>query len=304
MAEAKVKLELVDVLGGPLTDPHLSVEFFSSENARHFNVTLAPQGNSSFTITLPDPGDGIYRVMLVPTNYQTIQFFLRVAEGQTATRAPVVFPVHPGKVVDIAAPAFGALPAPLRKFLTQASLGAFPQRGGTLYAALPPLLKAALLNLYTKSAATVLGDGDTVFAKLGGMIDLHQDRLFAKVTSGLLEEAMQHPFFHPVSDSLHTPLAPYHLIQKSFKTRDAQGNLQLTFLRKGETGNDYLVDMDIDESQGIGHLFEVVGNGVTGNLTNPYSVREILIRSQKLEPLYGFRFAASGAATVASAATG
>lgn len=304
MATAKVQLRLVDVQGRPLDDPDILVEFFRNESSKHFRLNVSPNGAANVNISLEDPGNGIYRVLLMPTNYRTIQFFLRIMEGQTTTREPVVFPVDPGKVVNITAPAIDALPRPLQDLLGNATADGFndasgaPLQGAALYNALSPLLKAALLNLYTKSAATQLGDGQSVFDKLGTMIRLKQDRLFAKTAAALLEETQQDTFFHQVPETLHESVAPYHLVI-SYKTRDAQGNLQLTFSRNGDTGDDYLVDMDIDQAQGIGHIFEVVHNTVTSGLTNPYDVREILMADQKLQPLYGFKFAASGASAVA-----
>ena len=300
MGNAKVQLQFVDVLGAPLSDPDILMEFFSQDESKHFRVPLPPN-SANVTVNLQDPGDAIYRVMIMPANYRTIQFFLRITEGQTATRKPVVFPVNPDKVVDISAPAFGGLPPALQNFLNAAQLDPLPRGGAALYGALPPLLKAALLNLYTKSTATILGDGDSVFAKLGMMIKLKQDRLFAKTHAVLLEETMQDTFFHHVDDTLHETIPPYQIFT-SFKTRDAQGNLQLTFSRNGDSGDDYLADMDIDEAQGIGHIFEVLQNLVTSGLTNPYNVREILAADQQLQPLYGFQFAASGQAQVALAA--
>jgi hypothetical protein len=101
-----------------------------------------------------------------------------------------------------------------------------------------------LLNLYTKSAATQLGDGRSIFDKLGTMIRLKRDRLFAKTAAALLEETQQDTFFHEVPETLHEGIAPYHLLI-SYQTRDAQGNLPLSFSRNGDTGDDYLIDMDI-----------------------------------------------------------
>jgi hypothetical protein len=304
MATAKVQLQLTDVEGRPLDDPDILIEFFSNESSKHFRLNVSPNGAANVNISLEDPGNALYRVLLMPTNYRTIQFFLRIMEGQTTTRTPVVFPVDPSKVVNIAAPAIDALPQPLQDLLGSATVDGFnnasgaPLQGAALYNAIPPLLKAALLNLYAKSAATRLGDGQSVFDKLRAMIKLKQDRLFAKTGAALLEETQQNTFFHQVPETLHESVVPYHLVI-SYKTRDAHGNLQLTFSRNGDVGDDYLVDMDIDQAQGIGHIFEVLQNAVTSGLTNPYDVREILMADQKLQPLYRFKFAASGASAVA-----
>ena len=70
------------------------------------------------------------------------------------------------------------------------------------------------------------------------MIRLKQDRLFAKTAAALLEETQQDTFFHEVPETLHESIAPYHLLI-SYKTRDAQGNLQLTFSRNGDTGDQF-----------------------------------------------------------------
>jgi hypothetical protein len=58
--------------------------------------------------------------------------------------------------------------------------------------------------------------------------------------------------------------------------------------------------MDIDEAQGILHIFEVIRNVFTG-LTNPFNVREILAM-KGLPPLYTFQFPERQAANVAKPA--
>jgi hypothetical protein len=60
--------------------------------------------------------------------------------------------------------------------------------------------------------------------------------------------------------------------------------------------------MDIDEEQGINHVFEVIHNAVAGK-TDPYNVREILMAAQGLRPLYGFELPESRNANVALGAT-
>jgi hypothetical protein len=295
MSTTTVKLRFTDVLGAPLDDDSVVVDVLSLDNSTHFRAIVPLADQTDVSIKLQDSSSGIYRFQLAPTNYRFLQFFLRLSEGETTTRdAPVVFPVDPARVSDISGPSFAGLDARLRDFLNSTSLklDAAARSGSDLYAALPAILKAALLNLFTKSSHTLLGDQTSCFDHIQGMAELDQDRLFAKSNAALLEEAMQSPNFRSADFSLHKEIPGYHLFS-SFKTRDAQGNLQLTFSRRGESGADYVVDMDIDEAQGIEHVFEVIRNTVSGK-TNPYNVREILAATQNLKPLYGFVFAARG----------
>ena len=302
MSTATVKLKFTDVLGVPLDDRSVVVDIFSLDNSTHFRAVVPLTGQTDAIISLKDLDTGVYRFQLIPTNYRMLQFFLRLTEGETTTRETIVFPVDPARVSDISAPAFAALDGKLRDLLTASSLPDVPLSGAGLYDALPPKRKAALLNLFTKSSNTMLGDQTSCFDHLAGMVDLAQDRLFAKADAALVEETMQSRGFRPVDFTLHTPKPDYHLIS-SFKTRDPQGNLQLTFSRKGESGADYIVDMDIDEAKGIEHAFEVIKNSVAGP-TDPYNVRDILASSQKLRPLYTFVFAAQGVAQMKKAAAG
>jgi hypothetical protein len=68
----------------------------------------------------------------------------------------------------------------------------------------------------------------------------------------------------------------YHTVS-SYKTFDRYGNLQLTLQRKGDTGTDYAADVDIDDAQGVEHIFKVLRNSIEGP-TNPYDIRDILLQ--------------------------
>lgn len=305
MAQTTVRLKFVDVLGNPLDDHSVVADIFDQHNINHFQVTIPIQGKTDVAITLNDAPGGVYRFELSPTNYQVIQFFLTLPPGGNATRDPVIFPVDPARVVNISAPAFNQLDTRLQQLLTASNInvGGGIQNGTALYNSLPALLKAALLNLFLKSSKTGLGTGKTCFDRMDtlGMLELDQDRLFARIGADMVEEAASSNAFHAVDFSLHKEIPPYKLFA-SFKTLDAEGNLQLTFSRNGTTGNDYLVDMDIDEAQGIAHVFEVIRNVFTGK-TNPYNVREILA-AKGFAPLYTFQFAHRKVASAATAAAG
>jgi hypothetical protein len=83
------------------------------------------------------------------------------------------------------------------------------------------------------------------------------------------------------------------MAEGSFKSRDAHANLQVTFMREIATG-DLAADVDIDESSGIEHGFEVIHNAVFRSRTNPYLIREFLLSAdpigKSLDPGYEFRF--------------
>jgi hypothetical protein len=252
------------------------------------------------SIQIDDVAVGNYRFQLTSRNYQTLQFFLPlIAEGVNTRPEPVVFPVEASRVASIAAPPFGNLDQGLQTLLGASPLALNGQNlaSDDLYDALPAVLKAALLNLFLKSSNIQLGDGSVCFNHLKTLVELDQDRLFATIDAALVEETKASKLFHRVPFYLHKDRPPYFLFD-SYKTLDPAGNLQLTFLRKGQTGNEYMVDMDIDEKQGFGHIFEVLNNVVVG-LTNPYNVRDILMKAQGLRPLYLFEFAKRATAAAA-----
>ena len=56
---------------------------------------------------------------------------------------------------------------------------------------------------------------------------------------------------------------------------------------RGEIGADqWLADIDIDDANGIAHMFQVLRNAITGRPTHPFDVHELLVSYQKLDPGY------------------
>ena len=92
--------------------------------------------------------------------------------------------------------------------------------------------------------------------------------------------------FHEASGISHPFTKPWRRIEKagSFKTRDRQANLQLTFATNSD--NQLLVDMDIDDNQGIAHAFDVIGHALTGADTHPYNIQQVLLALQGIDPGY------------------
>ena len=69
----------------------------------------------------------------------------------------------------------------------------------------------------------------------------------------------------------------------SFKSTDHFANLQLTFFAQGDQ---WMADIDIDDANGVEHLFQVLRNAITGRPTHPYEIHELLVSYQKLDPGY------------------
>ena len=271
--ELALKLELTDILDQDLDDDTL-IELADTRGSRRYRNEQRVKRAVTLSGIRQSPA-ALYRVRIAPRHHRPRQFFLSLEEGETASRR-IAFPVAPGKVAGIQAPPHPRLAPALQRLLPE-----------TVYAPLAPLQKACLLNLAAKAAATVLGGGAACLDHWIRILSVQQDRLLIHTTAALEVAAASSPLFENADALLHAAPAGYRRT-RSFKTKDPHGSLQLTFFRCSE-GEDRLVDADIDEAQGLEHLFEVVRNAVRGP-THPYDVREILIAGQRIDPGYRFLF--------------
>ena len=234
--QGQLKLEMTDVLGNDLND-RTAIELGDTRTSRRFHCEEQIQRTVTLTGIRCAPA-AVLRVSLAPARSRPRQFFLALDAGRAASRK-IVFPVQPGKVRGILAPSHSQLTAALQRLLPE-----------TAYAALDAPRKACLLNVAAKASASVLGDGKSCLEHLGPILSVRQDRLFARTGAALLEEVEQSPQFRRTSGLLHAAPAGYRRT-RSFRSRDPHGSLQLTFFRRGETGDDYIVDADIDEAKGL-----------------------------------------------------
>ncbi|HJQ24391.1 MAG TPA: hypothetical protein VKA60_10790 [Blastocatellia bacterium] len=281
-----LKLQLVDVYGNRIKDTadvfvrHLVLN--SGAEKRGFDATKMLQ-----IAGLDSTQNGIHQVQVFPTRYRPVSQFVRINEGKVTSQA-FVFPVDPRKVTGIAAPAYAALPSDLKTVLENSSLDTHAGlRGEALYAALDDPRKACLLNLTSKMQHTVFQNGRDVLSYLTSLVQLIGDRVFANVQTVLHDETQNSVFthlFHAVPDVLHTPLPGFALVD-SYKTPDHYGNLQLTFSRDAASGA-MMADIDMDDAQGIEHIFQVISHRLTGIQTNPYDIHEIMLANQKIDPSY------------------
>jgi len=156
--------------------------------------------------------------------------------------------------------------------------------GPALYGALSELAKAGLLNIAKKSLATEFRNGADLLPHVT-LLDIVGDRCLVEVPRSLIAqmpELVDGDFFRPVNGSLHKAPSDF-LPAGSYKTLDAFGNLQMTFFASGTR---CCADVDIDDAAGLGHVFQVARNHLTGNPTHPFNIHQILMAHQHLDPGY------------------
>jgi len=305
MFSGALGLHLTDLAGAPVRN--ISVEFqrFSGEpgtGGETMHVTLAgPDPDLLINRITCRGGIGtMYEVFAEAEHYRRYGFFQRIQEDRVNTASDVVeFWVKPGDVRDIKAPRFDDLSARARKILGDAEMMAVQDedrdlldlRGEALYRQLGPLRKACFLNLITKAADDTTTGG--CVSKINGLLVCRQDRFFARVSAGFPEMLRQSRLFGTARQTLHQPLPGFELTGESFKSGDAHANLQVTFMRDKGDGS-LAADIDVDESSGIEHGFEVIRNALFRSRTNPFLIREFLLSAdpvgKSLAPGYTFRF--------------
>jgi len=241
-----------------------------------------------------------YRIRASAAHFRPYTFIQLIRENGVNTAGDTVeFWVRPGDVSGIDAPVFDVLPTRATIMLDEASMQAVETEdedllglsGAQLYASLGPLRQACFLNVVRKASDQRTADNCLLFVR--GLRLARQDRLFALVEPTLFDYLEQSPLFKPADASLHDPLPGYQRIEPSFKSRDAHANLQVTLMRHTVTG-DVAADIDIDESSGIEHGFEIIRNAIFRGRTNPFLIREFLLIAdhieRSLDPGYRFRF--------------
>jgi len=233
--------------------------------------------------------DGRYRVEVSAPRHRASIQHLQVLEGKSSVHIfkLAIDPSHVD-VDDVNFPEFDDLPDESKQLLQNSNVEGFNgEQGAKLYNAFDELRKAGLLNILAKMRATNFPTDRTVASFMSSLTRLRRDRFFAKVDVALRDEvinAIPTGLFHEVSPALHNP-PPGYGQAGSFKTRESYGNLQLTFFRK-EGALEFLVDADLDDAQGIEHIFQVLGHALTGRETHPYDIHQILLAHHGIDPGY------------------
>ena len=287
-----VVVDFKDVYGKTITD-EVEILIYNtqlmSEKLR-FNVSFT---GSPVTLNgVPAFPTGHAKMIITPRKYRFKQRFINVEAGVTNTITEYFFVEpsqarpHPIEYSDLAAKSYGGK---LIQILQDSGIDQ------VAWNALDPRIRATILNLSAKMSKEGVDTG----AKLITFIDSinrtwlnteHRERVYARVNGALLEALRSYPqIYFSVDSGMHhfPPDDTWTSVNTpdSFKTlRDSAGNIQLTFAKNAAGA--YLVDIDLDDHTGLGHVADVLKHKFSGNDTDPYDIQQILWFSQQLDAEY------------------
>jgi hypothetical protein len=246
--------------------------------------TAPLEGKAIRLLNIPADPFSHYRMVLTVDRRRAKQRFLRIGDGEDLDVTESF--LLESSQAKAKFPSMAAIKSEER-FQTLARLLANSK--SLKYAQLTDLQKAGLLNLHAKASSVVLIDGTTVFGHLEEIREVRPARLFAIVSPSLLDLATQsRRAFAPASGVSHSfPKGWTRIADRgSFKTPDSTANLQLTFAQDNGGDGLFLVDMDLDDNQGIAHAFDVIGHALTGADTHPYNIHQVLTAIHDIDPGY------------------
>lgn len=279
----RLELEFVDVHGTRLTgqvDIHLRHRVLSEQRRVAGHDASRPVGIGE----LRTEPQGLYILNVNAKAYWPVTRFVTIP-STGRTRETITLPIRPDHARGIF-PSYDEVDERVQGVLdrSQAIRGHEGVSGRALYDALSDEAKAGLLNIAKKSLATPFKDGADLLQHVT-MLDILGDRCFVQVPQALKDQMagfVDGDVFRAVDGALHK--APEGFAPAgSFKTPDAFGNLQMTFF---ENGSDCVADVDIDDAAGLGHVFQVARNHITGSPTHPFNIHQILVAHQHLDPGY------------------
>ncbi len=286
----KLKLNLVDVFGKRLQEK-------VDVSLRNLQLSHAPviRGlDASKIISIPNlhtGSQGVYQLSIDPPSYHPVGQFITIkTSGDTELTIP--FPIDINKIVSVTFPTFPNLLKDLRSLLNNSPsvFGFENNTGEALYLKLDDIRRGGVLNIARKTQATRFANDKTCLSLIKEIRELRGDRFFAFVEKELREEvkhSVNTGLFSEEDGRLHHLPSQFVGFDRagSYKTDDHFGNLQLTFFVKGD---EWVCDIDIDDANGLAHIFQVLRNHFTGSPTHPYNIHQILLQHQHLDP--GYRF--------------
>lgn len=280
-------IRAVDVFWKPLVD-RMDAEVVAQRTQKRVVRLDNISARRGVRVTGLDANEA-YVVRIFPTRHRPVgRVVFTEAAGVKTVALPC--PIHPDRVSRIDFADFDDVDAELRRLLdaSREVEGHEGIAGRDLFAEMEELPKAGLLNLFAKMDRTRFEDGSSVVSHFDSLYRVRGDRVFGDVRKELRDKvktAATAGHCEEVSGTLHEPPPGFHNAG-SFKTFDAFGNLQLSFFASDDDSLRFRVDADIDDANGIRHVFQVLRNWIGHTATHPFDIHQILVFRQDLVPQY------------------
>jgi hypothetical protein len=234
---------------------------------------------------------GHAQMIVTPTKYRFKQRFINVQSGETNKITEYFFVdpeeanPHPIDYSDLAGKSYGAR---LIKILTASGIGE------AAWNRLDKRNRATILNLSAKMSKESVKKGTKLIDFVESLDQTwldkkHRERIYARVQRELLRAVRGYPevYMNVNGGMHHFPPDGWVSVKPpdSFKTlKDSAGNIQLTFAEKA--GEKYLVDIDLDDHNGLAHVADVLKHKFSGKETDPYDIQQVLWFAQQLDAEY------------------
>jgi hypothetical protein len=279
-----VTIDLRDVLGRTITD-QVDVKFINQRvQSLSQRFPLSFSGSALDLKGVPARPNGLAQVFITPQRYREKSVFVDVpSSGECRIEETLL--IDPGRVEPVF-PGFQEIGsnqvfADLFRVLPQSGIST-----DAAWTDLDKMKKAGLLNLYAKMRREKIEGDRNVFSFIRRITEFRPQRVFALVDPRLIDLVRdRRDLFSDVNGALHEFSGGFTRIEGgSFKTRESAGNLQLTFAENA--AGELLADIDIDDHQGVLHVFDVLRHKLTGENTNPFNIHQVLVFIQGIDPGY------------------
>lgn len=271
---------------GDTPEDRADVQVIDARTDRVVDRRIDHSTRNGATFSSVQPGV-LYKIRVFPGKHRPVAHFLRI-DGSGKAALDLVLPIHPDRVTGVTFPDFDTLDDGLKTALGRNGGGSHEDEARSLYDRLGDLEKAGLLNVWTKMGHTALAEGNPTSHYVDNVYQVRGDRFFADVALSfrdLVKTATRTGAFQSVDGGLHTPPEGY-VEAGSYKSRDGYGNLQLTFFAASASPPGFKLDADIDDANGVEHVFQVLRHWITDSETHPYDIHQILAQYQGLDTGY------------------
>lgn len=280
----RLKCIFVNVSGQRLEGEPINFTLYDKRN----QVCARRNVDGKVLLQVTDIVPGQYRILVMSPARRSVGRFVHISHK--GVMLPIVMPIVPSHVQSVIWPPFDGLPIELRASLiaSGSTISYNKLNGRVLYDALTSLHKACFLNIGHKLLHTFVHNVCT-WQMVHSIFNFSSDRMFFWVLPRFLE-GMRSDLdnFHEVSGTLHKSPSDGSDCIASYKTEELYGSLQFSFFSTRD-GTGLLCDVDIDDANGILHVFQVLKNALSGKPTHPYNIHEILVKHQGIDPGYIFQ---------------